>query len=121
VKVKTEASGYLGRFRSPEYEERKVEWFWQREGIRLDKESIKCNAAKRGQAKLCLNFMWRKLTERNDRTQTKVIWEPKELYIFLDTSGIEVSNMMFASDDVDWYRRSIRQRNTRQTCNILMW
>jgi len=40
------------------------------------------------------------LTERNDRTQTKVISEPKDLYSFLATHGIEVTNLAFASDDV---------------------
>jgi hypothetical protein len=44
--------------------------------------------------------MWGKLTERSNRTQTKLISEPHELYRFLVTPGIEVLNMMFASDDV---------------------
>jgi len=46
----------------------------------LDRECIRFNAAKRGLAKLCLNSMWGKLTERNDRMLTKIITEPKELY-----------------------------------------
>ena len=71
-------------------------------GISLDRESIKSNAAKRGPAKLCLNSMWGKLTERNDSTQTRVIIEPKELYKFLSVPGIVVTNLEFASDDVVW-------------------
>jgi hypothetical protein len=43
-----------------------------------------------------------KLTERSNRTQTKLISEPGELYRFLVTPGIEVQNMLFASDDVVW-------------------
>jgi hypothetical protein len=46
--------------------------------------------------------MWGKLTERSNCTQTKLISEPHELYRFLVTPGIEVMNMMFASDDVVW-------------------
>jgi len=46
--------------------------------------------------------MWGKLTERNDRTQTKVISEPKDLYSFLATPGMEVTNLAFASDEVVW-------------------
>ena len=72
------------------------------EGIRLDKESIKPNAAKRGLAKLCLNSMWGKLTERKDRVQTKVISAPKELYSFLAIRGIGVTNLTLASDNVVW-------------------
>ena len=46
--------------------------------------------------------MWGKLTERNDRTQTKVISELKDLYSFLARPGIEVTNLAFANDDVVW-------------------
>jgi len=42
------------------------------------------------------------LTERNDRTKTTIITEPRELYGFLATPGIEVTNLVFASDDVVW-------------------
>jgi len=102
LKLKSEASGYPGWIRSPEDEERYFESFWKSEGIRLDKESIKTNEAKRYLAKICLNSMYGKLTERNDRAQAKFISEPKELYRFLATPGIEVMNLMFASDDVVW-------------------
>jgi len=100
LKLKAEACGYPGWVRSPADEELYIETFFKNEGIRLDRECIKSNAAKRGLAKLCLNYMWGKLTERNDRTQTKVISEPKDLYGLLATPGIEVTNLAFASDDV---------------------
>jgi len=64
LKLKAEARGYTGWVRSPEDEDRYVESFWQSEGLRLDREFIRFNAAKRGLAKLCLNSMWEKLTER---------------------------------------------------------
>jgi hypothetical protein len=43
-----------------------------------------------------------KLTERKDRTRTKIVIEPHELYRFLATPGIEITNLVFASDDVVW-------------------
>jgi len=46
--------------------------------------------------------MWGKLTERNDRIRTKIIAEPHEVYRFLATPGIEVTNLAFASNDVVW-------------------
>jgi len=46
--------------------------------------------------------MWGNLTERNNRTQTKFVSDPKELYRFLATPGIEVLNLMFSNDDVVW-------------------
>jgi len=102
LKLKAEASGNPGWVRSPPDEELNIETFWKNEGIRFDRESIKSNAAKRGLAKFCLNSMWVKLTERNDRTQTKVISEQKDLYNFLATPDIKVTNLAFASDDVLW-------------------
>jgi len=44
--------------------------------------------------------MWGKLTEKCNRTQTKLISEPGELYRFLVTPGVEVQNVLFASDYV---------------------
>ena len=45
--------------------------------------------------------MWGKLTERNNRTKSKMITDPQKIYRFLATPGIEVANLVFASDDVD--------------------
>jgi len=41
-----------------------------------------------------------KLTERNDRRRTKIITEPRGLYRFLATPGLEETNLAFASDEV---------------------
>jgi len=78
LKLKTEASGYPGWVHSPTDGDRYVDAFWQSEGIRLYKEAIRQNAAKRGLAKHCLKSKWGKLTEKNDRTMTKIIKEPKD-------------------------------------------
>ena len=102
LKLKQEASGYPDWVQTPDHEDLYIRQFYQSEGIQLDKDSIRYNAAKRGLAKLCLNSMWGKLTERSNRPQTKLISEPHELYKFLVTPGIEVLNMMFASDEVVW-------------------
>jgi len=74
--------------------------FYRDEGIRLHRDSIHYNAAKRDIAKLCLNSMWGKLKERSNRSQTKLISEPGEQYRFLVTPGVEVQNILFATDDV---------------------
>ena len=50
----------------------------------------------------CLNSIWGKLNERNDRSRMKIITEPHELYRLLATAGVEVTNLAFASDDVVW-------------------
>jgi len=94
-KLKQEASGYPSWVRTEDDKVRQSDQFHQDEGIRLDRDSIGYNAAKRGLAKLCLNSMWVKLTERSNRTQTKLISQPAKLYRFLETSGVEVQSMLF--------------------------
>ena len=68
----------------------------------MDREGIRPNAAKRGLAKLCLNSLWGKLAGKQNRTQTKLISDPQDLYRFLATPGVEVVNLMFAIDSVVW-------------------
>jgi hypothetical protein len=102
LKLKAEASGYPSWVRTPDDEDRYIRQFDECEGIRLNRDTIRYNAAKRGLSKLCLNSMWGKLTERSNRTQTHLISDPQELYRFLAMPGIEVQNMMFATDDVVW-------------------
>ena len=86
--------------------------FWQREGVRLNKDAFKYNAAKRQLAKLCLNPVWGKVGEKCQRAQSKLISEPKELYSFLATPDVQVSNTLFLNEEVVWisatFRRSAR-------------
>jgi hypothetical protein len=57
LKLKAEASGYPDWVRDAEDEDSYVRDFNTREGVVLDKEAIRTNPAKRGLAKLCLNYM----------------------------------------------------------------
>jgi hypothetical protein len=100
LKLKAEASGYPNWVQCLEDEDQYISEFHKNEGIKLDKDSIGLNPAKRGLAKLCLNSMWGKFTDRNNRTRTKMITDPQELYRFLAIPGIEVAALVFASDDV---------------------
>ena len=100
LKLKAEASSYPSWVRSPEDEERYIQFFRESEGTELDKASIKYNAAKRGMAKLSELHVGK--TERNNRKKTKLISDPKELYRFLATPGIEVIQLVFANDEVAW-------------------
>jgi hypothetical protein len=84
----------------PQDEDRYIDVFFGTEGVRLDRAAIKTNSAKRGIAKLSSNCMWGKLPQGYNRSQTKMISEPQELYNFLSTPGIEVAILLFASDAV---------------------
>jgi hypothetical protein len=89
LKLKAEASGYTNWVQCSEDEDRYINEFQESEDILLEKENINLNPANRGLAKLCLNSMWGKLTERNNRTHTQMITYPQELYRFLATPGVE--------------------------------
>jgi Mn-dependent DtxR family transcriptional regulator len=78
--------------------------------VRLDRDAIRPNAAKRGLTKQCLNSLWGKLTERGKQTQTKLISDPNELYRFLATPGVEVETCCFLASVV-WASWSYRPRN----------
>jgi hypothetical protein len=123
LKLKAEASGYPSWVRTQDDKDLYINQFYQSEGIRLDEDSIRYNAAKRGLAKLFLNSAWGKLTERSNRTQTKLISDPQELYRFLVTPGIEVQDMLFANDDVVWiswrYSSAERVPNLRHTNEVI--
>ena len=86
----------------PKDEDKYVQYFRESEDIELDKTAIQKNVAKSGLAKLCLNLFWGKLTESSNRPQNKVIADPQELFRFLATPGIEVTNLLFAGDEVVW-------------------
>ena len=66
--------------------------------------------------------MWGNLTERSNRTQTKLISEPGELYRFLVTPGDAVQNMS-ANDDGVWiswqYSADERVPSLRHTNEVI--
>ena len=61
---------------------------------------IQKSEANRGLAKLCLNSFWIKLTVSSKTPNSKVITDPQELFRFLATSGIEVTNLLFDGVEV---------------------
>ena len=90
----------------------------------MDKDSIKTNAAKRRIAKLCLNSIWRKLTENPKKTQTILIFDPQESYRFLATTSIEFSNLLFAGNVLVWiswrHIEETRAPNLRHTNEVIV-
>jgi hypothetical protein len=76
LKLKAEATGYTTWVPSPDDEDRFVQSFNDREVILLNKDAIRPNAAKAALAKLCLNSMWGKQTERSNRTKSEIIKIP---------------------------------------------
>ena len=102
LKLNVEASRYPNHVASEQYKDHYITEFYTSDGILLDRANIAKNSAKRGLAKLCLNSFWGVLTEANNRPQSQHITDPQELYRVLSIPGIEVTNLLFASDDVVW-------------------
>ena len=123
LKLKAEVSGYPSWVQSPADEDHYISYLFASEDIKMDKDTIESNPAKRGLAKLRLNSMWGKLTERNDRTHTKMISEPQELYRFLAMSGMDFATHAFARDDVVWaswrYIPEEKVPNLRHTNDVI--
>ena len=88
---------YPGEFRSLKDVERYIDNLYARQYVRLERDSLRPNASKQELKKLCLNYMWGKLTEKHNRTETNLISKPFELNRFLATPVIEVVNLVFAS------------------------
>jgi hypothetical protein len=84
LKLKAEASGYPAWVRTRN-KDSYIKGFYESEGVLLDRDAIRPNAAKLGIAKLCLNSMWCKVTQRNTRLETRMILVPQELYRLLVT------------------------------------
>ena len=100
LKLKAEANGYPSWVRNHEDEECYIDTFNAREGVLMDRNAIRPNATKRGLGNLRLNSLWGKLAEWRNRTQTKVISDRQEMYRFLANPGVDVVNLMSASDSV---------------------
>ena len=81
-------------------EDKYVQYFRESEEIELDKSVTQMNVAKRGLTKLCLDSLWGKLIESNNRAQSKVFADQQELFRFIATPGIEVTSLMLSGHEV---------------------
>ena len=105
LKLKVEASGYPNHAASEQDNYHYITKFYTSDGILLDRANIVKNSAKRVLDKLCLNSFWGKPTEINNRPKSQIITDPQGLYRLLSTPGIDVTNILCASDKVVWASR----------------
>ncbi|XP_074648785.1 uncharacterized protein LOC141904126 [Tubulanus polymorphus] len=83
LKVKTEASGWPAKDMSREQKDKFISDYLEREGIQLEEDKIKKAKGMRTVAKLCLNSMWGKLGQNENKTTAKYISDPGELHRML--------------------------------------
>jgi len=98
--MKAEASGYPPGVETEEQKNTYVDSFHEREGVRLDKESILNNPGLRSLAKLCLNSFWGKFGQRNNLDQVEYYTQIDELNATIYDETKDIVGMCFVSDEV---------------------
>ena len=71
----------------------------RREGIELDRDRVRKNPGLRLVAKLCLNNLYGKLSQRSDLGQMEFVSEPNRYYSLIDDPSIEVTEYQQVDED----------------------
>ena len=71
LKIKQEASGYPAWVESEEEKDRYIQDYYDKEGIRLDKNNIKSNSGLKALSKLLLNSQWGRYAKQTLKTVCK--------------------------------------------------
>jgi len=94
LKLKQEASGWPEWCDAEEKKEQYLQNFFQREGVRLDKNAVKKNPGFRALAKLMLNSFWGKFGQRDNLPQTSFVNTREELLEIVTNPGLETIDIM---------------------------
>ncbi|XP_074661604.1 uncharacterized protein LOC141914236 [Tubulanus polymorphus] len=100
LKVKTEASGWPRDNMSEAERDKCIDDYKFREGVHLEKEKIKKISGLRTVAKLCLNSMWGKLGQKQNKTTSKYISDPGDLFAMINDSSLEISDVLLCNDGI---------------------
>ena len=92
LRVKQESSGYPSNVITEEDKDNYIKDYEEKMKIKLDKSKIEKNEGRRAVAKLCLNSLWGKFGQQNNKTQTRIVRSEAELFKILNDKKInEVS------------------------------
>ena len=96
MKIKLESSSY--NFKTKEEEDS----FKARikDSLDIDVEKFEFNPGLRSIAKLCLNSLWGKFSQRNNMSQTKYVTDVSEFYEILLDDKLDNKNFQFINDDM---------------------
>jgi len=100
VKMKTEASGYPAEVNTEEEKDEYIRMYFEREGVRLDKQNIESNPGLRSIAKLALNSFWGKFAQRNNLDQVEYFSDMAEMRSYLSDETKEIISVNFPSEDI---------------------
>ena len=102
--------GYIRRFMKIKLESSKYDFKTKedeatfkakiKDSLDIDVEKFEFNAGLRSIAKLCLNSLWGKFSQRSDMSQTKYVTEVSEFYEILLDDKLDNINFQFINDDM---------------------
>lgn len=73
LKIKQESSGYPSWIKSEEDKDKYIQMYYDKEGVRLDKDKIKKNSGMRKVSKLMLNSHWGRFGMDSNKSRIKII------------------------------------------------
>jgi hypothetical protein len=92
LKGKQESSGYPNWVSSEADKDSYIKKFYEKEGILLEKEKIDFNSGKRFVYKLALNSFWGRFGLNANKTQYKVLTNPKEWFEMLNNDQLIIQS-----------------------------
>lgn len=102
IKIKQEASGLPPNVQSDAEITQYIDQFYEREGVRLERDKIAFNPGLRYTAKLFLNSLWGKFGQRSNLPRTEFVSTFTQLNTLLQRQDIEVMDLMeFKGPTVD--------------------
>ena len=100
LKKKVESSGWPEGVTTDEQKDAYIEDYYQKEGIRLDKDKIKYNSGRRLIAKLFLNTLWGKFGQRSNQTTVEFITDADHYFEILENGELEITGGIIISQEM---------------------
>jgi hypothetical protein len=100
LKTKMEASGYPDKCTNDQEKDDYIEQVYQKTGIELDEDKIENNKGRKNIAKLCLNNLWGKFSQRLMYSQTKYHNDFNKFYSEITDINNESVALLFMTDKI---------------------
>lgn len=104
LKIKQEASGYPSWVNTEKDKDDYIQLYYEKMGIRLDKEKIIENDGLRACAKLCLNNLWGRFGMRTFKDKTEIVRSQSDFLKIFTNKDVDRSTISFqlfeGADDV---------------------